>query len=296
MSLNKAIPVQTLPEMISGLGYSWHSPDYYISADQIIASPSSTAPFRPDFYGLILCNQGWMDLTVNSETVHIGDNHFFAAGPNSIIQRSNQSPDCKTKAIYFTKPFLLKHHVNAHQLEAFEFFSNEFNKCIPLTRKDAEPLIKLYDILLDKREPQNVQYHQEIIRNLFFAYVYEAASIYQQKGNVLLTKYTREIDITYKFRELLTKHATSRHQLKFYADSLFISEKYLIRAIKRSTGKTPGELIDDTILAEAKIRLKEQKDSIAIIAEVLHFSDQASFSKFFKKHTGHSPSDFRRLP
>src|ERR1700744_5240945 len=103
MASKKTIPVQSLAEMISGLGYAWHSPDYYISADQVIASPASMAPFRPDFYGLILCVQGWMELSVDSESVHIGPYHFFAGGPNMIIQRSNQSTDCKTKAIYFTK-------------------------------------------------------------------------------------------------------------------------------------------------------------------------------------------------
>lgn len=104
MAKDKAVPLQTLSEMISGLGYDWHSPDYYISADQIINSPTSSDPFRPDFYGLLLCTQGWMDLTVNHQLVHIDLYHFFAGGPNMILQRTNQSDDCKTSAIYFTLP------------------------------------------------------------------------------------------------------------------------------------------------------------------------------------------------
>ena|ERR1700761_6486836 len=94
MAHNKIIPVQTLSEMISDLGYSWHSPDYYISADQVINLPSSTAPFRPGFYGLILCIEGWLDLTVNDKLVHIGPYNFFAGGPNMIgasLDRENYS-------------------------------------------------------------------------------------------------------------------------------------------------------------------------------------------------------------
>ena len=104
MAKDKAVPLQTLSEMISGLGYDWHSPDYYISADQIINSPTSSDPFRTDFYGLLLCTQGWMDLTVNHQLVHIDLYHFFAGGPNMILQRTNQSDDCKTSTIYFTLP------------------------------------------------------------------------------------------------------------------------------------------------------------------------------------------------
>ena len=294
MPKDQIVPIQTLSEMISDLGYDWHSPDYYISADEIINSPTSSAAFRPDFYGLILCVQGWLDLTVNNELVHIDTYHFFAGGPNMIFQRSNQSEDCKTSAIYFTKNFLLKNHINTHQLDAFDFLSHKFQPCIPLDKKDAEPLVKLYDILKDKRMADGDPYHLEIIRNLFFAYVYEAALLYRQKGNAMPEEYSREVDIGYKFRQLLAEQCLQEHHLKFYADALFISEKYLIHAIKRATGKTPGKLIDEAITREAKIRLKDRTRTIAMIAEELRFSDQASFSKFFKKHTGNTPLAFRR--
>ena len=294
MAKDTPVPLQSLSEMLSDLRYPWHSPDYYISADQVINSPSSSAPFRPDFYGLILCVQGWMDLTVNNKPIRVGLYHFFAGGPNMIIQRSDQSPDCITNAIYFTRAFLLKNHVNVHQLDAFDFLSHKFRPCIPLTKEDAQPLIKLYDILKDKRAANNEPYHLEIIRNLFFAYAYEAALLYQQKGNVMPEEYSREIDIGYKFRQLLIKYGTTEHRLKFYADALFISEKYLIHAIRRATGKTPGTLIDEAILDEARIRLRDRRSTIAVIAEALHFSDQASFSKFFKKHTGQTPNAFRQ--
>lgn len=295
MAKDKAVPLQTLPEMLSDLRYSWHSPDYYISAEQPINSPSSSAPFRPDFYGLILCVQGWMDLTVNNELIHVGLYHFFAGGPNQIIQRTDQSADCITHAIYFTRSFLLKNHVNAHQLDAFDFLSHKSRPCIPLTKEDAQPLIKLYDILKDKRGAINEPYHLEIIRNLFFAYAYEAALLYRRTGNVMPEEYSREIDIGYKFRQLLIKYCTTEHRLKFYADALFISEKYLIHGIKRSTGKTPGTLIDEALLDEAKLRLRDRQRTIASVAEELHFSDQATFSKFFKKHTGQTPMAFRHM-
>ena len=294
MANHKAVPLLPLAEMIADLGYDWHSPDYYISADEVINTPNSSAPFRPDFYGLILCVQGWMDLTVNNELVHIGVYNFFAGGPGMILGRSSQSKDCKIYAIYFTKAFLLKNHVNPHQLEAFDFISHNFQPCLPLGKEDAEPLIKLYDILKDKRVARNEPYHLEIIRNLFFAYVYEAASLYRQKGNAMPEEFSRETDIGYKFRQLLAQYCTREHHLKFYADALFISQKYLIHAIKRATAKTPGKLIDEALIEEAKIRLKNGKQTIAMVAEELQFSDQASFSKFFKKHTGATPSDFRR--
>jgi len=44
----------------------------------------------------------------------------------------------------------------------------------------------------------------------------------------------------------------------------------------------------------AKIKLKDRKLSIATVANDLHFSDQAAFSRFFKRHTGMPPLKFRK--
>ena len=91
----------------------------------------------------------------------------------------------------------------------------------------------------------------------------------------------------------MVQHDKVQHNLKFYADSLFITPKYLIHAIKNASGKTPGKLIDEAIIAEAKLLLMDYDNSISYIAEHLHFSDQAAFSKFFKKNTGITPVSYR---
>ena len=113
-------------------------------------------------------------------------------------------------------------------------------------------------------------------------------------GQLVQPKFTREAELNFKFQELLVQHDKVQHNLKFYADTLFITPKYLIHAIKNASGKSPGKLIDEAIVEEAKLLLKDTSLSIATVAEELHFSDQASFSKFFKKHTGITPLSYRR--
>ena len=116
----------------------------------------------------------------------------------------------------------------------------------------------------------------------------------KKAGQSLNQNLARDAELNFKFQELLAQHDKMQHTLKFYADSLFITPKYLIHAIKNASGKSPGKLIDEAIVAEAKLLLKNTSLSIATVAEELHFSDQASFSKFFKKHTGFSPLSYRR--
>ena len=196
--------------------------------------------------------------------------------------------------MFFTKEFLLKNIVNYHQLESFRIFTKNEDTCIRINKEDTVQLLQLYEILINKRDNVNLPYHHEIIRSLFFAYLYEASKIYEKGRIIAQPKFTREAELNYKFQDLLAQHDKVQHTLKFYADTLFITPKYLIHAIKNASGKSPGKLIDEALVDEAKLLLKESSLSLASVAEELHFSDQASFSKFFKKHTGFTPLSFRK--
>ena len=294
MTPAKTIPFLSLTAMLDDLNYKWHSPEYYIAPDKIINKPQFTDPFRPGFYGILLCVQGWIELIINDEPIRMDLFSFVAGGPNMIFQRKDQSSDCKIKTVYFTKEFLIHNLNNFNQFDSFHFFTTHFKDTVKLSKEEATSLIKLYDILMEKRDPGFAAYHVEIIRNLIFAYVYETAMIYHNNGKTIPAAFTKEVDISAKFQRLVTQNCTREHQLKFYADSLFITPKYLIHTIKKATGRTPGDIIAESIVLAAKVQLKIPNMSIKMIAESLRFSDLSSFSKFFKKHTGVSPLSFRK--
>lgn len=294
MVTEKGIQLESIEGMFNRLGEDWHSSEYYISPDRPVPKDPLSLVFRPTFYGLFLCVEGWMDVKINHKLIHVEPYYIFALSPDTILQRIVESQDCKGRVLFFTKDFLLKNIVNFHQLKSFRFFSKNEDTCIQLNKEEAVPLLQLYDILKNKRESIHIQYHLEIIRSLFFAYLFEASKIYEKGRTIIQPKFTREEELNFKFQELLAQHDKVQHNLKFYADTLFITPKYLIHAIKNASGKSPGKLIDEAIAEEAKLLLKDSNLSIASIAEELQFSDQASFSKFFKKHTGFTPLSYRR--
>ncbi|GAB4043389.1 helix-turn-helix domain-containing protein [Spirosoma litoris] len=293
MPHRKLTTFSRLDEMFTNFGYNWHTPDYFISPDEPLHTHVLGTPYRADFYGLALCVEGWLDLTINYKPVRIEPLSFFAISPFSILERGEQSPDCKGRLLFFSKDFLLTNLINERQLEAFRFFAGSPSTLIHLTRDEADPLLSLYDVLKKKRDNHNTPYHIDIVRSLFFAYLYESAAIYKNNNLPIDARFTRELDLNFKFQQLVSQHARQEHHLQFYADALFITPKYLIQAVKKSSGQTPGQWIDAAIIEMAKSYLKSAHSSIASIAESLHFSDQASFSKFFKKHTGASPTFFR---
>jgi AraC-like DNA-binding protein len=288
----KTIPLESIEQRLADIGYDWHSTDYFISPDESAHPDRGYSLYRPNFYILGLCVKGWVEFEVDDKLLTFRPNCFFAAGPQMTIQKIKQSTDCKLRYLFFTKDFLLKNNINVYELESFLFFSVNTKPYIQLEKEDTEPLLQLYDILKNKRDKVNSTHHLEIIRSHFYTFLYEASAIYQ-KNKVAQPKFTRDADLNLKFQQLLVQTDKKKHNLRFYADSLFITPKYLIHAIKKSSGKTPGKLIDEAIIAEAKLLLRDRDYTIATVSERLQFSDQASFSKFFKKNTGITPVSYR---
>ena len=136
--------------MFNRLGEDWHSSEYYISPDGSFPKILRSLMFRPAFYGLFLCVEGWMDVKINGKLIHVEPYYIFALSPDSIFQRSEESPDCKGRVLFFTKDFLLKNIVTSHQLKSFRFFTKNEDTCIQLNNEEADPLLQLYDILKDK--------------------------------------------------------------------------------------------------------------------------------------------------
>ena len=100
--------------------------------------------------------------------------------------------------------------------------------------------------------------------------------------------------LTFKqFIKLVSENYTRQRQVLFYADHLCMSPKYLSKLVKDVSGKSAPEWIDSYVLLEAKHLLKYSNMSIKEIVFRLNFSNQTVFYKYFKAHTGMTPTDYR---
>ena len=81
--------------------------------------------------------------------------------------------------------------------------------------------------------------------------------------------------------------------MSFYARQLNITPKYLSSVVKEVSGKTAAKWIDESVILEAKSLLKYSGMSIQEIAYCLNFPNQSFFGKYFRSHTGMTPSAYR---
>jgi len=96
-----------------------------------------------------------------------------------------------------------------------------------------------------------------------------------------------------QLRALVDESFREQRQLNFYAEKLSITVDRLNDQVKRATGVTAGHLIRQRLLTEAKRQLVFTTQPIHDISKELAFADQSHFARFFRKHTGTTPHEFR---
>jgi AraC family transcriptional activator of pobA len=97
-----------------------------------------------------------------------------------------------------------------------------------------------------------------------------------------------------RFRLLVESHYLEHWPVERYAVELAVSDSSLNRLCRALTGGTAFDVIQQRLALEARRRLVYVAASVAALAAELGFRDPAYFCRFFRKHNGMSPTEFRR--
>lgn len=104
----------------------------------------------------------------------------------------------------------------------------------------------------------------------------------------------RSSELYNEFVDEIAKHHRTNNDVKFYADRLNVSSRYLAQVTRRISGKSPKNIIDEFLMQEIEQLLAVSDKTVQEIAYAFGFHSQAHFAKFFKKMNGLSPSEYRK--
>ena len=104
----------------------------------------------------------------------------------------------------------------------------------------------------------------------------------------------RSSELYNELLDAIAEHHREASDVKFYADLLNVSSRYLAQVTRRISGKSPKAIIDDYLIHEIELQLKSTDNTVQEIAYRFGFSSQAHFTKFFKKLRGVSPTEYRK--
>ena len=157
----------------------------------------------------------------------------------------------------------------------------------------CQEIRQLFQLIKTMLRSDKERYRHEIIRTLFTTAFYLITEINLRERTDPMKQGRCEV-LFNQFMALLQQYNKRERNVSFYARQLNITPKYLSSVVKEVSGKTAARWIDESVILEAKALLKYSGLSIQEIAYQLNFSTQSFFGKYFKQHTGTSPSRYKR--
>lgn len=235
---------------------------------------------------LVLVLQGSARIEADGKNFLLRSGTFVYLNPNHLIRQLSRTDDFLFEYLYFEFdflsdfPLLLKSDIS-------NYAGN--NPCLHLQEIDFR-LIKRYYHLIENRYRAGNEY-TVIIKGLLFSLILEVSKLYS--GRSVSVSPGRQDELTDRFFSLLHTYYQEQRIIAFYAGRLCISDKYLMRTLKKATGQTFRFWATDFILRDAKLLLRSTGMNITEISYRLNFPNSSFFARFFRKHTGMSPKEFR---
>lgn len=247
-------------------------------------------PHRHDFYHILWVTHGHGTHIIDSERYEVRPNTIFFMAPGQ-VHDFQSSDDTTGFTINFSAEFFALQLKNKNTLNEIPVYDVEHPiSVVYLDDVSAAGLLHVIEGIADEYESEQTGY-QNNLRSYLSIFLTKASRAAEPMENS--TPSLRSVALTRRFKSLIEVHFLQIQEVAEYAQMLRVTERALNEATRRASGVTANRLIRERVLLEAKRLLLHSKDHVAEIADQLSFEDPAYFSRFFKKHTGRSPVDYR---
>ncbi|MGN0281624.1 MAG: helix-turn-helix domain-containing protein [Prevotella sp.] len=261
--------------------------DFYIY--EVTYSQQRGYPFRMDGYGCCICLEGGAEGNIDLMPCRLQPQQMAVNVPGQLLEQHSMSRDFRGIGIAMSNSFV-------------QSLGLPYNFRLDLLLRDCPVLqllpqqldamliyCKMVHRLLETERP----YQRETLHHLTCAFFYGIGSyLYQLSATrhfstdeTLMQRFINEVKTSYR-RE---------RKVAYYAERLNVSAGHLSAVIKRVSGKTPGDWIDDYVVSDARAMLKGSSLTVQQISQELAFPSQSFFGKYFKRITGLSPAAYREL-
>ena len=139
---------------------------------------------------------------------------------------------------------------------------------------------------------------EQIVKGYLQALVFNVYSQYLITNHETESKkpqFNRQQELFNYFMELLQKNYMKERNIKFYASKLCVTPRYLSRVIHEVSGLFASDHINHFVIAEAKQLLRCKKYTALQVSEMLNFTSQSFFGRYFKNFTGYTPKQYQEL-
>ena len=239
--------------------------------------------------------EGETSLTSNLQEFRLKKDSLFIFSPKHILQVQSNNR-FKAHFIVIAPDFLKRINIDTKRMMPL-FLQFGSLPCMELTHAESQSLRSFISMVEQELKGSETDFSSEIIGGLIAATIYKVGDILThyltEHPEVDSPIHNRAEEYFRQFTELLGEHYKHERSVGFYARQLCITPKYLPTLIKRISGKSVSEWIDNYVILEAKTLLKYSNMSVQEIAYYLNFPNQSFFGSYFKRNAGMSPSQYK---
>lgn len=250
-------------------------------------------PVRFAFGIMLLCRKGTAQLSINLQEYRLEHGTQVLVIPGTTAMLLSVSDDFQASCFAFSSQmfdeasyrldlpffrFIGDHPVSLHGAETFE------------------PVALWFEMMGHTYEDRENMFRNTIVRNrlqnMFMEY-YD--KIQRKKLHDMARVPDRQTDLCRRFFNLVGENCRQEHRVEWYADRLCVTTRYLSAITRESVHMTPKEVIDRMLMLEIRILLETSGKTVQEIADATGFRDQAYLSRYFRRQTGRTISQYRRV-
>ncbi|MDX2188318.1 MAG: helix-turn-helix domain-containing protein [Bacteroidota bacterium] len=252
-------------------------------------------PHRNMFYEIGLIQQADINTSLNDSSYQLYNQPHIYCATEGQLREWKRVGAWKGLLCMFKPELLNWSSLNVQIEKKYKFFARFTPKVIPLEPYEVSRFQELFE-----------QMYHEFYQNqgkgseLVLAYLQTILLKVQKVFDLRFDSFdnppaqNRSEELAILFKILIEKQAINKQNLDYYAQELHISTKHLEKVVSQYFRQSPGMMIKNVILCEAKSLLFQTPLTVAEIAYQLHFEDPSYFNKFFKRYTGLTPIAYRK--
>ena len=252
-----------------------------------------SCPYRIEGGALLFCRGGSAVATIDQYRGEVRADTMLLLLPGSVFLLADRSADFRVTYCAFSLDLFSE---AAFRLDPAFFAALREQPIVRLHPRLVEGASIWFQMAGYTYRDRDNMFRNTIIRNRLQNVLLEAFDKMQRFGSrrqAVSETTTRQTELFHRFVSLVHENCAHEREVTFYADRLCISTRYLSTIVRSIAHTTAKEFIDRSVILEIKMLLQSTDLSVQEIAYRLHFPDQSYLGRFFKKHTGESPTEYR---
>ncbi len=258
------------------------------------------ASYNFGFYSIFLKDTKCGDLRYGKELYDYQEESLVFVAPGQIltVEKYLSGVHPKGKVLIF-HPDFLKGTILSNILNDYSFFSYASNEALHMSKKEKNLILTMFETIedelhqnLDKHSKTLVVSHLQVLLN-YATRFYDRQFITREHVNKgILERFESTLNDYFNSEKL---QAVGMPSVAYCAEQLHLSANYFGDLIKKETGVSAQEYIQERVIDLAKEKMFDLNKSISEVAYELGFKYPQHFTRLFKKKVGMSPVEYRNL-